>query len=1422
MSVPAVLHPDIVEFLREQKGNYLQEKVWECVRKLKEQQFDGGLRVKKLKGTNKRVWEARINSASRLIFTYDRSTEPKTGKPQVYLAIQDICIDHDDVSRKAKARRINPDAEWLNAEEVEVILETKNFAATANLTEGEKTDIDAIKAIDFEIAADFTDELLGNIQWQVLDSELEWQRAIIRQDADLQIKLTPEEYELAKRSGNLLLSGNAGTGKTTVALYRLLQKIQDKEPGKRLYIAGNPLLVNNAKEQFHRLLEDGKIQIAEIFEKSLIENLFEFKTIRQLCLEILENSGDSYSKENEVNFLVFSEMYRAHSKRKQYPNYLVWDEIRSIIKGKQLSVDEAILSKKEYDRLGKFASRLGSTKQRLELYKIAQWYQKKLEKYQIFDEIDLVRKAVKILKETPGELYQSLVCDEVQDFTELQLELLFELVPADGNLLFAGDLNQTIGPSGFRWEELKQKFYPDREVEEKTLNFNFRSVGSLVKLANQVLKIRSRLLKETTSDRSLTNSSYGQLARAIAATGEILVKTLQETSLYPGDAILVRTEMDKEKFRKKLNSSFVFTIEEAKGLEFDTVFLVEFFKPTEKLWKKVMRGGYIKDKEKPLLQLELNLLYVAITRASRILNIWESKLCELWEAEELTGCLRSIIPELVRSDRIEPSAEAWRKQGLYYMKAEFYQQAKECFVKSEDAILEKQAQAKYSIQTQEYSKAARIFEELEAWEDAAPLWEKTQQWQEAASSWEKAGDRHRQEICEAHSLEASNQWALAAAKWEKLERPEDAKRCWMNIPEKRAEYYARESEEKKQWLKAAREYEKANLPQKAALCRAREWERKKQWQQAMEEYQLAGYTEEVGECRKQLAEELFQRALSSQERGDNKTALVDFNGAIELAPEKAGYYNNRGISFARMRSFPEAIADFEKALQLEPEELQSYHNLGAAYAEKGDLERSLESFSSGLKYKPDDAQTYYNMGVVRFKLGDKDGALADYTKSLELKPDNAETYYNRGVIRRVQGDLEGALADMTEVLRLNPRVVDAYIKRGVVRFDMKDTDGAIEDFERAMSLNPKSADAYYNRAVLRRFKKDLQGAFEDFSQVLLLRSDRADAYVKRGAVQFDLGNSNGALEDFSRAMELKPDTPEIYYNRGNVYRANGNFQKAAADLERAIEINPDYYQAHNDLGIVCLKMEDISAAMNHFNKALEIHPNYPEGYNNRGYTWFRRGEYPRAIADLTEAVRINPDYAEAHNNLGNARLHQGDYQGAVKDFTETIRIYPDYVAAYNNRGFSLFKLGDYERAIADCKKCLELSSAYPLAYYNLGLIHLDIEDLNAALDYFNRSLELDPKKVDTYINRGIVHLKLKNYIEAIADETVALQFDVNLAQAYYVRGEAERELGKYNEAIADFDKAAKICQQLQKLELAEQAQEAIEQTKASYQLIINN
>ena len=809
MSLPTVLHPDVVDFLRTELDSNLNKRVWECIEKLRQQQFDSGLRVKKLKGITKRVWEARITQASRLIFTYNKSRQPDTGESQTYIVVQDICLDHDDVSRRAQARNQTTDAQWLDADVVEAI--GSIFSDRPVLNPAEQSALEAAQSEDLQIPPDFTDELLGNIQWRVVESELEWQRAIIQQNADLPLKLTPEEYDLVNLYGNLLLSGSAGTGKTTVGLYRLLKSLETLPDGKRLYVAYNPILLKEAQKQFKRLVRGSNIEI---------ESVFHFKTIRDLCLDILSETGQFYILEDEVTYQTFEQLYSRQSYQ-PYPPALVWDEIRSIVKGAHLETSTNLLSEKQYEQLGKKRSSIILQKDRHKLYKVADWYQGFLKKEGRFDEIDLARKVLQIIWQGKSNRYQLIVCDEVQDFSELQLEILVKLIAPGGHLFFAGDLHQMISPSGFRWEDLKTKFFKNqRQAVQKTLNFNFRSVGSLVNLANQILKLRYRLLQERIGDIGQPISSYGECARLISAPLETLQPSLGQ--LNPDDAILVRTDAEKQKFSQEFQSSFVFTIEEAKGLEFDTVFLVEFFKPRESLWKKVLGSKQLlKKTEEPELRLELNLLYVAVTRARRILNIWETQLSAVWSQEELVSFLQAINPESVRESRVEPTEEMWRQRGFYYLECGFYRQASECFEKSGDIELQWQTMAKLLLQERKYREAAQLFVELEDWQQAAQLFEKASQWKEAANCWEKTGNSEKQKLCEVQAFETAELWEDAARLWEEIGRLEDAKRCWLKSgnEQKKAEIRAVEFEQKKQWLKAAEQYELAGMLEKAEHCR---------------------------------------------------------------------------------------------------------------------------------------------------------------------------------------------------------------------------------------------------------------------------------------------------------------------------------------------------------------------------------------------------------------------------------------------------------------------------------------------------------------------------------------------------------------------------------------------------------------------------
>lgn len=1050
MSLKVVLHPDVFDFLRQELSSDFKDSVLECIEKLKRQQFDGGLRAKKLKGINSRVWEARIDRAVRLIFTYVRSTQPETGEPETYIAIQDI-LEHDDVSRRSRARKITVDCQWLDSNDVDVI-ETFGNIDSETLTRDEQNILNKCRSEDLHIiSSDFYDELLGNVQWRVLESEDEWRQSIMNGDKDLSLKLTPQEYELATRYGSFLVSGSAGTGKTTVGLYRLVKSLTQLNEGKRLYVTSSPILVKEAEKQFKRM--NGQ---------SFIENVFEFKTIRDLCLEIIHGTEllQDYIPEYEVTYQVFERWYYSEYSNydhKVYPASLVWHEIRGIIKGANLHPNHSYMKHDEYKILGQKRSSVVTNKDnRNKIYEVATRYRKFLEKQQFFDEIDLSRQALNLVHSSYR--YQMIICDEVQDFTELQLLLLARLIVSGGQLFFTGDLHQMILPSAFRWEELKSILTKEKIKynEPEELNTNFRSVGSLFNLANQFLQLRYRLLKETPSKEIAESSGdFRDTARIINARSEEIKSALQE--LYPEEAILVRTKEDKDRFS---HLKFVFTIEEAKGLEFDTVFLVEFFTVRQNLWTKVLSKQSIKDTEKVELRLELNLLYVAITRARRVLNIWEEHPSVFWDQKELSPFVQSITPELARNARIEPTKQAWLDRGIYYREAGFFEQAVECFEKAFEEKLKLEVQVKLMIQERDYTKAAEILVNLQDWEQAAQLFERVRIWDKASDCWEKTGNFVNQRICQAKIFENSCQWESAALLYEELGLQKDSNRCRLSLSNK---------------LKVKNSSGASIKPKSTSLI-----------------------------------ESIYQNINSDR-----------LNAAKTVDEINSTLHYNSGLEKYNRDDYQGAIKDYTKAIEFNYLNIDAYINRGSAKCEAGDYVGAIDDYTTGINYETNliapKADVYHLRSIAKRRSNDIQGAIEDISKAIEIDNSLPVYYYDRGDLYAKlynQSVANGDSLDISIAVEDFQSAADLYFKEG-------NMDNYHKSIKKITSIRAVTASNFYLKGlpISNLHKLLLLNTEEAFAEMVKTLESKHN--INSFAPEINRWYANGIQNRVSSAVEYK-------------------------------------------------------------------------------------------------------------------------------------------------------------------------------------------------------------------------------------------------------------------------------------------------------------
>ena len=171
------------------------------------------------------------------------------------------------------------------------------------------------------------------------------------------------------------------------------------------------------------------------------------------------------------------------------------------------------------------------------------------------------------------------------------------------------------------------------------------------------------------------------------------------------------------------------------------------------------------------------------------------------------------------------------------------------------------------------------------------------------------------------------------------------------------------------------------------------------------------------------------------ERNDNAvkdcTEALDRMGAETGAPEgdSQPYYkwellNNRGVAHLNLDLRDEAEADLGAAIELKPDYAEAYANRGRFYVDGEDWEKAKEDLTRAIELEPALAEAHGNRGRVYEGLGDGDAALADYGKAIELSRDTT-AYFNRGMLYYAMGNFDAAFEDFTSVVELEEP--DSYL-----------------------------------------------------------------------------------------------------------------------------------------------------------------------------------------------------------------------------------------------------------------------------------------------------------------------------------------------------------------------------------------------------------
>ena len=166
--------------------------------------------------------------------------------------------------------------------------------------------------------------------------------------------------------------------------------------------------------------------------------------------------------------------------------------------------------------------------------------------------------------------------------------------------------------------------------------------------------------------------------------------------------------------------------------------------------------------------------------------------------------------------------------------------------------------------------------------------------------------------------------------------------------------------------------------------------------------------EEYDALKKQMEDLKKQYANSNDsQKAQIKNSIAKngeyFNALLEL---------EQGNNFYFRKDYKNAISAYSRALQINPNFAEAYNNRGNAYVQLKNYQQAMQDLQNAVRLNNVDARNY-------------NAAITEYTQAINLNPNLFSAYFNRSLAYCYTNRFQEALPDVQRAMQLNPADVDA-------------------------------------------------------------------------------------------------------------------------------------------------------------------------------------------------------------------------------------------------------------------------------------------------------------------------------------------------------------------------------------------------------------
>jgi DNA helicase IV len=428
------------------------------------------------------------------------------------------------------------------------------------------------------------------------------QAGFAMQDIVSMMEKAQDKVIRADHKGSFLISGPAGSGKTTLALHRVAYLTQSPEtaplyPGKSIIVFVQD---KSTKDYFSALLPNLGIN-------DVVITTFPEWACTILKLDANKFVGRLGESEEEKDIYEFEkrQTLAAFDETKINKNYFRTLELAY----------ENFLSKSSKDLFKKQKSDEVFDRFDLTLLIKANLNSEKILNEEYIDYIPAGRGKLrrKIVKEPLN--YSLIIIDETQNYLPEQIALIKTTIdPKTNSMLYVGDLVQQTHLGTIRdWNEADEDFKEEQKAELSKVYRNTKQILEFIQSLGYKVSLGENLRDGVEVKEAILTD--------LTEEADYIKKVIQEN---PEDVIgiLVRTVEQKKALEDLIESNDkvrLMTINESQGVEFDIVILAgieeRIFIPQNNIYE--YSEGLLSEKKK----VNKDLLYVALTRAINELHV---------------------------------------------------------------------------------------------------------------------------------------------------------------------------------------------------------------------------------------------------------------------------------------------------------------------------------------------------------------------------------------------------------------------------------------------------------------------------------------------------------------------------------------------------------------------------------------------------------------------------------------------------------------------------------------------------------------------------------------------------------------------------------------------------------------------------------